>query len=260
MLRNKIIAIVLLWNIFGNLPLMAQEILPLDSAWKQASDSYAEGRYREAVDLYESILTNHGTSYEVYYNMGNAYYKMREIAPAILNYERAMQLNPKDEDLRFNLQMAQEQVVDKIEHIGEFRLVTWYHHLGQSMDANTWAVGSLVAFGLFILCLFTYFFSKKRGWKKCGFYIGWLCLFFSAISLQYSLKQQKAILHPEYAIVFSPSVTVKSSPDQSGTDLFLLHEGTKVHMKSTLGEWVEIELEDGNLGWLESKHIQIISL
>ena len=235
------------------LPLCAQE-----STLKEAEEAYAKEDYTQAIELYESVLKSYGESATVYYNLGNAYYKAGKVAPAILNYERALLLNPGDSDTRFNLQVARQKTVDKIEPIGEFFLTRWIGTVEDVYSADGWAKWGVASFLLFIGCLVLFFFSKWIRLKKIGFFAGICFLLISLVANLFADSQQDKLLHRADAIVFASTVTVKSSPDASGTDLFILHEGTKVTIKSTLGEWSEIQLEDGNVGWMPSKEIQQI--
>ncbi len=235
------------------LPLCAQE-----STLKEAEEAYAKEDYTQAIELYESVLKSYGESAMVYYNLGNAYYKAGKVAPAILNYERALLLNPGDSDTRFNLQVARQKTVDKIEPIGEFFLTRWIGTVEDVYSADGWAKWGVASFVLFIGCLVLFFFSKWIRLKKIGFFAGICFLLISLVANLFADSQQDKLLHRADAIVFASTVTVKSSPDASGTDLFILHEGTKVTIKSTLGEWSEIQLEDGNVGWMPSKEIQQI--
>ena len=235
------------------LPLCAQE-----STLKEAEEAYAKEDYTQAIELYESVLKSYGESATVYYNLGNAYYKAGKVAPAILNYERALLLNPGDSDTRFNLQVARQKTVDKIEPIGEFFLTRWIGTVEDVYSADGWAKWGVASFVLFIGCLVLFFFSKWIRLKKIGFFAGICFLLISLVANLFADSQQDKLLHRADAIVFASTVTVKSSPDASGTDLFILHEGTKVTIKSTLGEWSEIQLEDGNVGWMPSKEIQQI--
>ena len=235
------------------LPLCAQE-----STLKEAEEAYAKEDYTQAIELYESILKSYGESAMVYYNLGNAYYKVGKVASAILNYERALLLNPGDSDTRFNLQVARQKTVDKIEPIGEFFLTRWIGTVEDVYSADGWAKWGVASFVLFIGCLVLFFFSKWIRLKKIGFFAGICFLLISLVANLFADSQQDKLLHRADAIVFASTVTVKSSPDASGTDLFILHEGTKVTIKSTLGEWSEIQLEDGNVGWMPSKEIQQI--
>lgn len=235
------------------LPLCAQE-----STLKEAEEAYAKEDYTQAIELYESVLKSYGESAMVYYNLGNAYYKAGKVAPAILNYERALLLNPGDSDTRFNLQVARQKTVDKIEPIGEFFLTRWIGTVEDVYSADGWAKWGVASFVLFIGCLVLFFFSKWIRLKKIGFFAGICFLLISLVANLFADSQQDKLLHRADAIVFASTVTVKSSPDASGTDLFILHEGTKVTIKSTLGEWSEIQLEDGNVGWIPSREIQQI--
>jgi tetratricopeptide (TPR) repeat protein len=229
-----------------------------DGLIKEAETAYTQEDYNKAIELYEETLKSNGASAEIYYNLGNAYYKANRIAPAILNYERALLLDPGDGDIRFNLQMAREKTVDKIEPLGEFFLVKWIDSLQNRGSADSWAMLGIVSFLLLIFCLLLFFFSRWIRMKKVGFYLGIVCLLLVVIANMFAKGQKDEIVNRAYAIVFSPTVTVKSSPDASGTDLFILHEGTKAFIKSSLGNWKEIELEDGNVGWLPGKDIEII--
>ena len=235
------------------LPLCAQE-----STLKEAEEAYAKEDYTQAIELYESVLKSYGESAMVYYNLGNAYYKAGKVAPAILNYERVLLLNPGDSDTRFNLQVARQKTVDKIEPIGEFFLTRWIGTVEDVYSADGWAKWGVASFVLFIGCLVLFFFSKWIRLKKIGFFAGICFLLISLVANLFADSQQDKLLHRADAIVFASTVTVKSSPDASGTDLFILHEGTKVTIKSTLGEWSEIQLEDGNVGWMPNKEIQQI--
>lgn len=225
---------------------------------KEAETAYTKEDYSKAIELYEGILKNHGESAAVYYNLGNAYYKAGQIAPAILNYERCLLLNPGDGDARFNLQMARQKTVDKIEPIGEFFLAKWFRAVEDLGSADAWAMWGIICFLLLILCLALFFFSRIVALKKVSFYAGLALLLLVVLANIFGCHQKEEMLSRAHAIVFAPTVTVKSSPDTSGTDLFVLHEGTNVTVKSTLGEWSEIVLEDGNVGWMPSKDIEKI--
>ncbi|MCF2658747.1 tetratricopeptide repeat protein [Parabacteroides distasonis] len=249
MYKTLLLGLLLGWF----LPLCAQE-----STLKEAEEAYAKEDYTQAIELYESVLKSYGESAMVYYNLGNAYYKAGKVAPAILNYERALLLNPGNSDTRFNLQVARQKTVDKIEPIGEFFLTRWIGTVEDVYSADGWAKWGVASFVLFIGCLVLFFFSKWIRLKKIGFFAGICFLLISLVANLFADSQQDKLLHRADAIVFASTVTVKSSPDASGTDLFILHEGTKVTIKSTLGEWSEIQLEDGNVGWMPSKEIQQI--
>lgn len=245
------------WLLFF-IQLAAFSVYAQEAALKEAEDAYAGKDYNKAIELYESILNKNGESAAVYYNLGNAYYKMNKIAPAILNYERALLLEPGDGDIRFNLQMAKQKTVDQIEPLDTFFLSKWFDHIQNMAAADSWATLALVCFLLFIGCLILFFFSRRLVLRKGGFYAGLLLMVIIIFANIFAANQKKELETKNTAIVFAPTVTVKSSPNESGTDLFILHEGTKVIIKSTLGEWSEITLEDGNVGWMPSNKMEII--
>lgn len=233
--------------------LFAQEAL-----LQEAEAAYTQENYTEAIEKYESVLNLYGESSQVYYNLGNAYYKEGAIAPAILNYERALLLDPGDSDIRFNLQLARQRAIDRIEPVGEFFLVKWFNAVQNMGKADSWGKLGIVCFILFIGCLTLFFFSRWVRMKKLGFYFGSIFLIMVIFAHIFASNQKKELINRTAAIIFSPTVTVKSAPSTSGTDLFVLHEGTKVSVKSALGEWNEIESEDGNVGWMPAKDMQII--
>ena len=225
----------------------------------QADSAYINNDYANAVYFYEDILANQGESADIYYNLGNSYYKMDNIAKAILNYEKALMLNPGNGDIRFNLELAQSKTVDKVTPMSEVFLVTWMKSLTNTMSEQGWSKLAIASFILMLLGLVLYFFSKKIAMKKIGF-ISALCLMLVCIlaNVFASSQKSKAQSHSS-AIIMEPSVTVKSTPNEGGTELFILHEGRKVMIKdNTMREWKEIQLEDGNAGWVPASVIEII--
>ncbi|MCD7926420.1 MAG: tetratricopeptide repeat protein [Bacteroides sp.] len=225
----------------------------------EADSAYIRNDFAAAVELYESILKNDGESSDIYYNLGNSYYKMNNIAKAVLNYERALLLNPGNGDIRFNLELARSKTVDKVTPPSEMFFVTWTQSLINTMSEKAWARTGIIAFILTILTLSLFIFGKRIIIKKVGF-IAAICFFLITILANVFASEQKAeLINHDNAIIMAPSVTVKSTPNQSGTDLFILHEGRKVMIKdNTMKEWKEIRLEDGNVGWVPTSVIEII--
>ena len=225
----------------------------------EADSAYIRNDFAAAVELYESILKNDGESADIYYNLGNSYYKMDNIAKAVLNYERALLLNPGNGDIRFNLELARSKTVDKVTPPSEMFFVTWTQSLINSMSEKAWAQTGILTFILTILALSLYIFGKRIILKKVGF-IAAICFFLITILANVFASEQKSeLVNHQNAIIMAPSVTVKSTPNRSGTDLFILHEGRKVMIKdNTMKEWKEIRLEDGNVGWVPTDVIEII--
>ena len=236
-------------------------LLPMtaNAATKADADSaYVDGNYQEAIKAYESLL-KHGESAELYYNLGNAYYRTENITRAVLNYERALLLSPGDGDIRFNLQIARSKTIDKIVPESEMFFVTWYRSLVNIMSVDGWGRMALVSLALVIVLFLVYLFSARVWVQKVGFFGGGILLVVFVFSNFFAWQQRQQLLNREGAIVVAPSVTVKSTPAQNGTDLFILHEGTKVVITDgSMKSWREIRLADGKKGWIESKKIELI--
>jgi len=227
-------------------------------AVSQANEAYAAGNFEEASRLYRQALDENGNSALVYYNLGNSYYKLNRIAPSILCYERALLLDPGNDDIRFNLEIAKLKTVDRITPVNKFFLVKWYDNVQNTLSTNQWSYLGIACFLLLIGCLFLFFFSRNVNLKKLGFYLGLLFIIVCLFANLSAYRQKKELTAKDTAIVFTPTVTIKSSPDAGGTDLFILHEGTKVKLKDSVGEWNEIETADGNVGWIKSSDMEVI--
>ncbi|NPA36255.1 MAG: SH3 domain-containing protein [Chlorobi bacterium] len=236
------------------MPLYAQE----DQRFIKANQLYTDGKYEEAAQAYEDILKTGVESPELYYNLGNAYYKSGLLPQAILNYERAKLLAPQDKDIEYNLELARSQTIDKIDKVGEFFLKTWIRALRNKADSDTWAYMSIGFFLGLIGMLFLFYFSRTPALKKAGFFSGILFLFLFIVSFSFAHLQKQKLVNRNYAIIFAPTVNVKSSPDSGGTELFVLHEGTKVKILDKVGEWRQIEISDGNRGWINVSTIEVI--
>ena len=238
--------------LLATVKLSAQDLL------QTANEAYIKGDFTKAIELYEAVLKEHGESATVYYNLGNSYYKANQIAPSILNYERALLLDPGNSDIRFNLEIAKLKTVDKIEPVGEFFLTSWFRSVQNLLSTDAWSKFGIICFILLIGSLFFFFFSRKILIKKAGFYAGICLLVLTIFGNLFAYNQEKRLTERNYAIIFAPTTTIKSSPAESGTDLFILHEGTKVKLKSRIGDWNEIETADGNVGWIKSVEIEVI--
>lgn len=227
---------------------------------KETGDSaYAKGDYAAATAAYETLLAEQGEAPELYYNLGNAYYKSNEIAKAILNYERALLLDPNDPDTRFNLELAQSKTVDKVSEGYNIFFVQWLHAVINSLDINTWSVIGIISFIIFLVSLIMLFFGKSISLRK-GSFAAAIFMFVLALFANLSaLHHHHKLTHRTSAIILVPSVTAKSTPDESGTNLFVLHEGRKVEVTDdTMQHWKEISLEDGTVGWVPAGAIEVI--
>lgn len=244
---------------FAVLLLLLMLPLAASAATKEKADSlYAAEHYQEAAKQYETLLKQ-GVSSDLYYNLGNCYYRMDDITRAVLNYERAQLLSPGDRDIRLNLQMARSKTIDKIVPESEMFFVTWYHSLVNLMSVDGWARMALVSLVIAIILALAYLFSDRIWLRKVGFFVGLLFLVVFALSNLFAYQQKQALVERSGAIVIRSAVTVKSTPAHNGTDLFILHEGTKVTITdNTMKEWCEIRVADGKEGWLPTKDLEVI--
>lgn len=241
---KKIIALILIVTPFF---LAAQETN--EQLWEKANAYFTTEEYQQAVSLYETIVASGEESAKLHFNLGNAYYKTGDINNAILNYERAKVLAPHDEDIEFNLRIANQFVVTKIDALPQPFFLRWRTSVVNKYPADTWAAISIGGFILFLLLLGLFVFSRSVSLKRISFWLGILAIVFSGFTFSLGAQQKDKINKRKHAIVFCPRVTVKSSPTQTGTDLFLMYEGLKIEVTDSLNTWKEIKLADGNQGW-----------
>ena len=216
----------------------------------EANKYYMAQEFNRAAAAYEQILASGKESAEIYFNLGNAYYKTGDYVKAILNYERAKRIEPQNEDIEFNLQIANRFVVDNLEQLPRPFFARWWSNLANLESAGGWAKISTGCFILFLILLGSYFFSRTLRLRKISFFGSMLMLFFLIISFSLGYHQFTIMKKNNTALIQCPRVTVKSSPSSTGTDLFLIHEGLKVEITDGLNTWKEIQLSDGNKGWI----------
>lgn len=231
---------------------------PADSVFIRANNHYDQQQYNEAKVLYEELLERDIHSSAVFYNLGNACFKLDEVAYAILYYEKALQLDPDNSDIIHNIDFANTFIVDKIIPLPQLFLKKWWFDFVNYYDLNDWAVNSLILFWLFFILMAIYLISRKIILKKVAFYAGIIVLFLSIIAFV-SLSQKKGVIEKQqYAIVFEPTITVKSSPNRSSVDLFVIHEGLKVELLEKGGQWYKIKIANGSIGWIPAETIKKI--
>lgn len=225
----------------------------------EADALYEKEQYQEAAAVYESVLKQQGVAAEVYYNLGNCYYKLDEIPMAVLNYERAFLLDPGDADIRANLALARGKTIDKVVPPSEMFFVTWWRDLTNCMSINAWTITGIVAFILMLVGVLAYIFMSQLTVRKIGVYGAMVMLVIVIIANLAALSQHADLTHRDTAIIMAPAVTVKSSPSETSTDLFLIHEGSKVEiLDNSMKEWLEVKFEEGKQGWVPLSTLEII--
>ncbi|MBO7220126.1 MAG: tetratricopeptide repeat protein [Alistipes sp.] len=226
--------------------------------WEAGNKAYIEGNYDKAIEEYTAIINGGEYSMELYYNLANAYFKQGEIGKSILYYNKALRIEPSQEDVRHNLAIAEAQTKDRITVIPEFFLHRWMRIVRNSMSCMAWSLLSLVAFAA--LLAFTLLFLLAAGikWRKVGFYSALCGAVLFVATLSFAISSRNEMLTHDEAIVMASAISVKSSPDRSATDLFVLHEGTKVKVLSEVDEWREVVIADGKKGWTLKSNIEEI--
>lgn len=223
-----------------------------------ADSAYVRQQYQQAIADYEALLKK-GVSADIYYNLGNAYYRTENITRAVINYERALLLSPGDRDIRFNLQLARSKTIDKITPESEMFFVTWYRSLVNIMSVDGWATMSLVSLAIAIVLALCYLFTGRVWMQKTGFFGAFAMIVIFALSNLFAWQQKDQLVNRTGAIVISPAAAVKSTPANGGTDLFIIHEGTKVEITdSSMKEWKEVRIADGKEGWIKTSMIEMI--
>ena len=232
--------------------------LPLN----EAEAAYINNNFAESIRLYEAQVSEHRSinqeSAQIYYNLGNAYFRDNQIAKAIVNYERALLLEPGDSDIRHNLRFAKTRIEDKIDSADNLFINKWIRSIQNLYSGNTWAIMGIVLFILLIVAIGLYMISTQIILRKVSFYSGIVLLSLVIITNVFAFNQKTKITNRSTAIIMSASVSIYTSPDAHSQELFRLHEGAKVKIKREEGRWIEIVIANGSVGWLQKMYVETI--
>lgn len=231
--------------------------LPL-GLFNEANLRYKEKNYAEAIALYDSVIALQYASAELYYNLGNAHFKLGHLAPAILNYERAKKLSPGDADIEFNLRLANLRVVDRIEPLPELTLVKWFKNFIGNRSSDSWAYAAVAFIWLTLALGAVFIFANALLLKRLSFFAGLLTLLLSFMLAAVAYHQYSRERVSREAILFAKNAYVKSAPDHQSADLFILREGVKVLLLETDEDWQKIQLADGKVGWVKKETLAAI--
>jgi tetratricopeptide (TPR) repeat protein len=238
------------------LPLLSFAGEGSNALFSKGNALYAKGQYKDALATYQQVIDQGYQSAAVYFNMGNASYKNDDIASAVLYYEKAHKLAPGDDDINYNLKYVNLKTTDKIEEVPEFFVTRWWHSFILGFSTQALAVWSIIFVLLASLILALYFFAGSVVIKKASFYIAILFFFVGVLAMFMGNRQLSYFEdHPE-AIVFSPSVNVKSGPVDNSNTLFVIHDGTKVNVLDSSNGWAKISLANGNVGWVKQGDVK----
>ena len=242
------------------LPLGAQAAQSYpDSLWNAGVKAYQEGDFATALQDWQDVQATGLKSKELYYNLGNAYFKNGEIAPSILWYERALRLDPSDDDIRYNLEYARSLTQDRIDEVPEIFFEQWGHAMCYLLPSNTWALIGLVMLAVSVAFALLFLLGSTSGKRRLGFFAGIFCFLLSVLGWDFAQWQRQEALAQDKAIVMRPVTSVKSSPSEAAAkDLFILHEGTQVKVLDNVSGYSQIVIADGRQGWIPAADIEII--
>lgn len=238
--------------------LLTSSILFAQNGFEKGNKLYQKGNYSAAISEYESVLKTKKQSAELYFNLGNCYYKLNQVGPAIYNFEKALLLNPDDKDIQNNLKFAQKLQIDESKELPKVGFNKLINDFTSSNHYDTWARISVGLSVLFLLFFVGYYFSQTTLLKRIffvGMFFGLLAIVLCVAS---AIFEKSAYQNDKPAIVFVEVVAVKTEPKTDASDAFVLHEGTKVYIQETLDNWKKIELADGTKGWIDQNAIKEI--
>lgn len=237
--------------------LFITSVLTAQNGFEAGNALYKKGQYEQAIQAYESVVqTEKKESADLYFNLGNCYYKLNRVAPAIYNYEKALVLKPNDAEIQNNLKFAQKRTIDEIKVVPKVGFEKLLHDFTSIVHYDSWAWISIAFSFLFLLFFFGYYFGKTSVAKRVFFFGMFLLLFFVLISFFAGYFEQSHFKNDRPAILFAESTEVKSEPQSSSPAVILLHEGTKVYVLETLEQWRKVQLTDGTEGWLNANAIK----
>ncbi len=230
----------------------------LNSMKVEADSAFAKEDYQEALERYLQVADS-TESAQVCYNLGCTYYRMDSIAKSILWFERALLIDPGNGDIRFNLELTRSKTIDKITAVHEMFFVNVYRSIVNMMNLRAWAVTCIVMFALFLVCLSLYFFFDRMMIRKAGFFLSIFFFVMVVLGNVCALQQRSYSANRSKGVIMDSAVTVKSTPSESGNDLFVIHEGTSfVIQDNSMKEWCEIRIADGKVGWILKKQMEVI--
>ena len=236
--------------------LLSTQIFFAQSGFEKGNALYAKGNYSEAAVAYESVLNSNQHSAELYFNLANTYYKLNKVAPSIYYYEKALVLNPKDQESLNNLKFAHKKTIDEIKVIPKVGFAKLVRDFTGIYNYNTWGWATVGLATLFLLFFIGYYFLEITVWKRAFFVGMFIAILVLLITASSAIFEKRYFDTEKPAIVFAEMANVKSEPRDGGKSLFLLHEGTKVYVEEVIGKWKKIQLTDGTEGWIESSAIK----
>lgn len=247
-------------QIIHTLVILFMGIAPLwgqgEALFEKASSAYNEGQYEEAANLYHEILEQDLHSAALYFNLGNCYYKLNRVAPSIYYYEKALLLDPDDQEIKTNLAFARNMTLDAIEELPETDLNKAYASLTGVLNFDQWARLAVLLVLVFVIALSLFFVFRYPRPKRISFVVGMVALGLTIVAVVFAYVQYENFVEEQPAIIFAEETSVRTEPNDRSEQAFLLHEGTKVNVLEELNDWNRIELVNGQSGWILSENLR----
>lgn len=241
---------ILILLVLVSFPVYCIETSEYQTKFNDANNLYQSGNYENALKIYEEIVNSGANNFETFFNLGNTYYRLNKIPDAIYYYEKARKLQPGDEDVNFNIRIANLKTVDKIDEKETIFFVAWFDTIIETMSSVGWSKFFIIFQWLAVALFVIYLFTKSLFLQKYSFFGFLTVLAVSIVFLLFSYIQYDKETNTRNAIIFTPNVYVKNAPDPTSTDLFILHEGTKIEIMDAVNDWYKIKLSNGDIGWM----------
>ena len=241
---NKVLMILVLFagSLFAQSP---------DELMKTGNQYFHDGNYEAAIQTYQKILSQGFESGALYYNLGNAYFKSGKLGWAIFNYEKGLKLEPNDEDLAYNLKIANARTFDKIQELPKLFIVAWWEGIITAFSVTGWSILVIMFYLVLIVSIAVYMLVRRAFFQRIAFMSGSISLAVLLLSLVFLFARVQREASTNYGILLSPTYTVKASPDSKSSDAFIIHEGIKFAVEDNVNDWVQIRLADGKVGWIQ---------
>lgn len=229
-----------------------------NSIMQTANEYYKNNRYQLAIEEYNKLLLDGFEGTSLYYNLGNAHYRLGKVGYAILYYEKALKLSPNDEDVTHNLALAKLNLKDKVDTLPPFFIFNLWEGILAAFSVTGWTIIVYIIFILVLIVFVVYFFSRSVTEQRISFFTGIGLTVILLLTISLLIVKMNKEFNTKDGVIIETSVIVKSSPDYSSKDSFQIHEGLKVRIEDNVDDWVKIRLDDGKIGWITEKSLGII--
>lgn len=229
---------------------LAKEVTTAQAAFNQANEAYKTGNYTEALEYYQQVAEEK-QGLTINYNLGNTYFKLDKLSQSILYYERALKFDPANADVLYNLRLANDLIVDRIDNLPQSKATIWWKEFRYGLGSDGWAWVSIGLAVIAVFLLVLYYVSLRRNIRRFGFFTGIFCLFLMALTISLAQSAATYLNTQNTGVVFTDKVDIKSEPREGSNNVFVLHAGTKVSILSQDGEWYEVKIASGNQGWIK---------